>query len=340
MNTEEYVNLTVKLIENNKWPQVKKSCYIQMAKDPTNPHVHFFMGMYFKHFNSIDAAKTAFMLCLKNDPNYFLAYINLIRLLSEQNNMIESLEFIARAKELFPNENLLYIESSDVYLKIEDYVSAIANIKIAIELKPDFEIAIYNYGHILHKLFDKAILDYNLDLIEDYYHGAIIQYLKVLKINNKNIFAICNYATILVDKADFIKKQSNIQLIKIRELERNHEFRKAYILRYKIELQYIEMQSLYIDGKVLYMKVLDIDPLDPDVYYNLGRISTLLNEYDDARKYYMKAIEIKPNYSIAIENLKNISILQTEYDNTNKYNKYKKIPEIRSEYREAKYNKL
>jgi len=54
------------------------------------------------------------------------------------------------------------------------------------------------------------------------------------------------------------------------------------------------------------------DPINPELQYNLGVISTDTNDYESAKKYYLRAIELKPDYINAYINLAALILGQEE----------------------------
>jgi tetratricopeptide (TPR) repeat protein len=50
-------------------------------------------------------------------------------------------------------------------------------------------------------------------------------------------------------------------------------------------------------------EVIEKDPTNPDLFYNLGVTSYKNNDAKNAEVYYLKAIELKPNYAYAYYNI-------------------------------------
>ncbi len=144
-------------MELSKWNNVKRTCHLFIVKYPENAQAHFFMGIYYKHIKDIDASINEFNICIKYDEHYFLAYINLIRILKERTDFIKTVKIINTAKYLFPEDTLIYIESSGYYLQMNNINEALIDIKIAIQLNPKSETAQYNYAIILNKIFNDYI---------------------------------------------------------------------------------------------------------------------------------------------------------------------------------------
>ena len=301
MKTKQYLDLIVAFMDKHKWKEVEKVCHILIEKEPECAQAHFFIGIYYKHNKNIEAAKKAFYICLKHDINNFLSYINLIRILRDQNNFIEAFEIINKGKEIFPDKTLLYIESSEFYLKINNINEAIVDIQTAIKLDPKSETANYNYALIFNRLYNNAIND---EEIEHYYRKTLIQYMNVLSINMFNTNVLCNYGSVNAryanrynDKADRLFIESNELLIENRLIESKEKKEKAnlynmYAIQYNME------------AETKYLQVIELDPLDHIAYFNLGLVSKSFHKFDKARYHFMKVIEINPSYMEAQIELK------------------------------------
>lgn len=66
-----------------------------------------------------------------------------------------------------------------------------------------------------------------------------------------------------------------------------------------IALQMDDMKTY----NLLMQKVVESDPTNPDLFYNLGVSAASIGDFENARKYYNKAIELNPNYYNAQVNL-------------------------------------
>ena len=56
----------------------------------------------------------------------------------------------------------------------------------------------------------------------------------------------------------------------------------------------------------LYKLAVDKNPLNPELYFNLGVVNSEINNYEKSKKYYLKAIELKPEYKTAHINLASV----------------------------------
>jgi flagellar biosynthesis GTPase FlhF len=126
--------------------------------------------------------------------------------LISQNNLIEARRIITIGKGIFPNNVLIYIEASNLYINETNIELAIVEIEKAISFDPKSEIAHYHYGLILHQKYDNASNDEDF---EEYYKKTSIQYMYVLSINMENTETLCNYGAVIAKYANKYTKKSN-----------------------------------------------------------------------------------------------------------------------------------
>jgi tetratricopeptide (TPR) repeat protein len=84
-----------------------------------------------------------------------------------------------------------------------------------------------------------------------------------------------------------------------------------------INLLLTEANVYYTMGNTMKFKeLLEIaiqkDPNNPELQYNLGVISSEIEDFENSKKYYLKAIELKPNYTNAYVNLAALILGQEE----------------------------
>ncbi|MDR2191467.1 MAG: tetratricopeptide repeat protein [Endomicrobium sp.] len=78
------------------------------------------------------------------------------------------------------------------------------------------------------------------------------------------------------------------------------------------ETSHLDMGKFYflnnnIDEAVAeFKKVLEINPVNAEAYYNLGLISESGNKIDEAKELYARALNINPSYKIAREKLEKL----------------------------------
>ena len=66
--------------------------------------------------------------------------------------------------------------------------------------------------------------------------------------------------------------------------------------------------------KDLLEKATQMDPTNPELYYNLGVVASQSNEQDQAKTYYEKAIELDPEYINAYINLSVLTLADEKLD--------------------------
>jgi tetratricopeptide (TPR) repeat protein len=296
MNISKLLDFIIGLFKNDRWEDGKKLCFKIIDKDPTCAQAHFMIGIYFKHINNIDTAKNAFLICMKHDVNHVLSYVNIVRILIDQNKFTEASEVINKAKELFPSEYLVYIESSQLYLKSDNINQAILDILVAIKLNPKSETANYNYALILNTLYTNSETEDNK---EDYYCQTMIQYMKVLAINPLNTNVLCNYGSMLAKQAEKYNSIANILLEKSNGLEKDNKLREAINLKKHAELNRMYAISYNMDAEYKYLDALNINPSDHLLHFNLGLVLKSLNNLKQAEYHFEKVIEINSSYEEA-----------------------------------------
>jgi tetratricopeptide (TPR) repeat protein len=107
----------------------------------------------------------------------------------------------------------------------------------------------------------------------------------------------------------------NIALIYVQNGENEKALQAMAVARAEspddLDLVLTEANVYYKLGDVnkseeLYKLAIDKNPLNPDLYFNLGVINSDTNNYEKSKKYYLKAIELKPEYKIAHINLASV----------------------------------
>jgi len=277
MNKKEILTQFVKLMDEKNYKKVKEICLENIKKYPTCSQVYFLIGIYYKNMKNMTEALISFETAIKYDKHHFLAHINIIRILICQKDTIKSLDIINKAKNIFPNEYLVYIESSNLYLNLDDIDMAFIDNKKALKLNPNSEQAFYQGGLIYTRLYVETE---EPEKKEEYFNQSIIHYLKTIAINSSNTNALLNYGAMLAKKA---AESCNTE--------------SEY-------MNYLDFIHNNLDAKIQFERIIKINPLDVIAYYNLGLVLVSLKEYDKARDQFKKAIKINPLYEDAILELK------------------------------------
>jgi len=99
----------------------------------------------------------------------------------------------------------------------------------------------------------------------------------------------------------YISKGENDKAIALMEEARKENPNDASLLRAEADMAYKmgDMQKY----SVMMQKIIETDPTNPELYYNLGVGSSQNGDQEAAMKYYKKAIELKPDYAAAKINI-------------------------------------
>ena len=115
-----------------------------------------------------------------------------------------------------------------------------------------------------------------------------------------------------ITKSKFPEIIKNIALIYVQNGENEKALQAMAVARAEapddLNLLLTEANVHYKMGDInkseeLYKFAVDKNPLNPELYFNLGVVNSDIKDYDQARKYYLKAIELKPEYKDAYVNL-------------------------------------
>lgn len=174
------------------------------------------------------------------------------------------------------------------------------------------------------KLYDEA-LDYYDKLLELGFDGSTVQYVATNKeTGEEEIFESKNMRDISVKTGDFSNPETNKTERLTGEIAKNVSLiyiqqdkpEKALVAIEKakeenpddISIMQAEADLYYRIGKVdkyneVMKEVVEMDPENPSLYYNLGVASEQLGDKDSAKEYYNKAIELNPEMTNAYINL-------------------------------------
>ena len=116
-------------------------------------------------------------------------------------------------------------------------------------------------------------------------------------------------------KSKFPEIIKNIALIYVQNGENEKALQAMAVARAEspddLDLLLTEANVHYKLGDVnkseeLYKLAVDKNPLNPELYFNLGVVNSEINNYEKSKKYYLKAIELKPEYKTAHINLASV----------------------------------
>ena len=122
-------------------------------------------------------------------------------------------------------------------------------------------------------------------------------------------------------KSKFPEIITNIALIYVQNGENEKALQAMAVARAEspddLNLLLTEANVYYTMGdtpkfKELLEVAIQKDPMNPELQYNLGVISSETDDYEGSKKYYLKAIELKPDYINAYINLSALILGQEE----------------------------
>lgn len=123
------------------------------------------------------------------------------------------------------------------------------------------------------------------------------------------------------DEAKELAKEAKAAVDQAKESENKAKASKYFNQAYK----YYEEKD-YKKALEYYNKAKALDPNDPGIYNNIGKIYEKQNEYEEALKNYNKAKELDPNDAVVYRNIGNVYKYHGKYKEVLKnYNKAKEL---------------
>ncbi len=217
-------------------------------------------------------------------------------------------------------------EAEDLYINKKDYKVAAEKFYLMYKLSPKDTLFAFNAALSAHQAqdYDNA-LKYYKELQNVGFTGVQKQYLAT----NKKTGQVENMGTkaqmdLMVKMKTHTNPEVKITESKTGDIVKNVAFilreqgkteeaisafkeaRKAYpkdmnLLFAEAQL-YSKMQRMDKFAELM-EEAINLDPTNPELYYNLGVINFNQGKLKEAKEYYKKAIELKPDYSSAYVNL-------------------------------------
>ena len=281
MDLKKYIKFITALIDQNKFVEATKVANSFLKDHPECVYATYLSDLFLQNDPKSKDPKLkekAYEICIKNDVDYPSAYINIIRTMINENKLTEAFELINRAKTKFPNNDLVYIESSKLY-------QIIKNIELVIKLTPKSESAHCEYGLLLNKLFN---LSTDEEEFEEYYRRTLIQYMIVLSINMHNVVILCNYGTVIARYANKYYTKANTLSAQSKQLITENKIAESKTLKEKANLYYMYATQYYLEADTKFLQALDINPADYETQFNIDLLSKSLNDIEKAIKINMK----------------------------------------------------
>lgn len=179
--------------------------FIEKKKD--SPEAYNFLGLSYLCLKNYASAKASFQKALSLDPLYFEVHNNLAILYMETNDLVNAeKEFLEYLNTKNINPAVAYYNLATLYVKKNDYESALITIKKCIQFQQEQEAPFILYLSILERMgkYDEALNEYKAFIdkfpnsqIGHYNYGIIllkynkpceakIQLAKALEINPSN----------------------------------------------------------------------------------------------------------------------------------------------------------
>lgn len=140
---------------------------------------------------------------------------------------------------------------------------------------------------------------------------AIDEYVKAVDINKKDYDSYYKISFLLNE----LDKKDDAMVMLNSLLDKKPEYVKATMLLGDI----LCSQEMYKEALTVYTKGLKYSPNDYDLYYNMGMVYTMLNDFQNAKICYEKAATINSLCFHAYYSLGQINLIEMDLDEAEKY---------------------
>ncbi|PIP76185.1 MAG: hypothetical protein COW85_15425 [Ignavibacteria bacterium CG22_combo_CG10-13_8_21_14_all_37_15] len=223
--------------------------------------------------------------------NFYKGYNSFLS--NDYNNALIHFEKCLSLKP-FPN---VYNNLGCIYDALNDFDNAIINFNLAIQLDPKYADAYYNLAHTYENMgkYNEAISYYEKTIqIEPTYASALYNIGYHYDLQKESALAEIYYNKTLEIKNDHVKAIGGLAGI-------------------------CAQQGNFRESIQLYEKAIKINPLIPELYYNVSTVYVFVKEFDNAIKSLKSVIELKPNYIAAYLKISGIYIKIGDYPSAINY---------------------
>lgn len=309
------LNIALGLIHGNPDPWYNRGCIYMQMKDYKSAISDFNKTLeiyprYIKALINRGIAKAQsldykgaikdFDFILKYDPKSKIAFYNKGQLHLFQNNYEPAYTDFTKVIEIDPKDYMSYFCRATA---TNDYVKAIKDYSVAINLYPEFAEAYYNRG-----ISKKELKDY-IGALNDMNKAIEIKVSTISKTAfSKDDLRISLQKDILdftnnENKAYAYYNKGRINLLlgnklnAIKDFDASINFNKVnydtYLYRGNAKLESNDLTGAIAD----YKKVIELNPKKSEAFFGLGNASYLMKDYNEALKDYNKAIDLseEPN---------------------------------------------
>lgn len=302
-----------------------KKIFLKSAKEPDTKKTDLAInekkkGDHFLSSGNLEEAERCYKEALKFDAGYCDALINIGYILTEKNKHSEAMEFLEKARAISAENQDIYYFLGLAHKNIGNTNSAIENFQIAIQYKPDFDVAYLEICQclVLENRFDEAktlaiaaanechknhnihhLLGNILASLGDL-ENAIAAYVRSIAIQPNNPEVHIHLAT-----AYQIQEKSEAAI-------------EHYCFAAKLQPQNAEPHASIGDilrktrkfdlARESYQKAIAINPQNPSALSGIALLLQKTGQLDSAIEYYKKALAVAPksatihcHYGIALQ---------------------------------------
>jgi tetratricopeptide (TPR) repeat protein len=275
-----------------------------------NAKLYSNLGYEYEYMNNYTSAESLYRYASEIQPDDIGSFINLGRILKLQERFSEAEKAYRTAIDMMPKGKRIRVAPAhiNVFFNLANLIKedpsrsqeALSLYRKAISMRPTFLEAYLNMGDMLLKANQTA--------------SARDAFIKALEINQQYPDAYFNLGTTYIKLNEQDKAENSYR--KAISLDPQHKlsiFNLAMILNDKRD------QESLMEAKKWYLKLVEIDPTDEKVHFQLGILSTDLNDMTSAKTWFKNAIEIMPSYRAALYNLGFLNYKDNQFDLALKY---------------------
>jgi tetratricopeptide (TPR) repeat protein len=263
---------------------VAKSLFIRaIAVNSNSAAAHSNLGIVLSELNELENSVESFDRALRINPKFFNAYINCGDVLRKLGRFQEALNCYDLAISLDGKNAGAFFNRAILFQILKQFDESLHDYKKAISLKSNFHEAFGNMGSVLQKLnrFDEAVIAYNISI-------SIVD-------NNKEIH---------FKKAELLKKMGLID-------QAISSYTDAIILdEHYIEaiqsrgLAFIEIKNFEF-AQLDFCRIISLQPNNSDAYSNRGICRSNLGQADEAIDDFKTSVLLNPFSAVAHYNYGN-----------------------------------
>ena len=265
---------------------------------------YYGLGKTYRVMRQYSDAASAFRRATQLQPDFKAAFLELARTCQDRKLWKEAIATYKRVLQLDPGEVRAYQGIGDANLGAGDSKAALAAYRKAIELDPAYAPAHFQLGkhYFSTGRWERAKEAFQATLEADEHHPQAYYYLgRTNHARGELAEAVEAYQKALerARPADRAKIYYNLALT-YQKMGEKEKADNAYYLAVRNQLgDKLDEAALRLrlqDPIIRYEILADIDPDNPQNYYNLGTACITEGEMQKAKQAYQKAVRLKPDY--------------------------------------------